>query len=556
MAAFNFEQGGEKVNTPTNRILASQWIIEDGQPRLATPEEQAEEQKWLDSIAHLPDAGYHIIARSAGISDSEKKEFFSAAYRGNVHVYLRKRETDRFGDITIVDKLMEFDRDNDETTLIGNRWLCKGKQAVLQGPTGVGKSSLVMQWSIRLCLGIPFFGINPVKEMCVMIIQAENDEGDMAEALQDMFDAMRLTNADVAKVKRNLIVINNDRATGDNFRDLLRHRVKQVQPDIVFVDPLLAYVGGDMLKQEVMSKFLRNTINPVLRQTGALLIWVHHIAKPPGRPNGQEASAEEKKYSGLGSSELQNTCREVITLSEVGDGLFELSFTKRGSRLGLRDKDGNVIKRFNVEHGKDGIIWRKSDGDKATADKKGAKSIGELKKIRDEIIRRKTMTKDELMTWASQNSIGQNKAVSAAKAMAEDKTEQENRIWSYKRPATVGPDGKKAKGEQALVFSIVPPPWEQPSESEATAEPKTRKRDEFGEPPTEEAKNPEQQSQETVKVKLAEGFGGVCATCTKCGNKALGNHESRAEPGQTKKYCLTMLKQTCPRGESNWYEVE
>jgi hypothetical protein len=69
MAAFNFEQGGEKVNTPTNRILASQWIIEDGQPRRATPEEQAEEQKWLDGIAHLPDAGYHIIARSAGISD-------------------------------------------------------------------------------------------------------------------------------------------------------------------------------------------------------------------------------------------------------------------------------------------------------------------------------------------------------------------------------------------------------------------------------------------------------------------------------------------------------
>jgi RecA-family ATPase len=140
---------------------------------------------------------------------------------------------------------MEFDRDNDETTLIGNRWLCKGKQAVLQGPTGVGKSSLVMQWSIRLCLGIPFFGIQPVKEMCVMIIQAENDEGDMAEALQDMFDAMQLTNAEVAKVKRNLIVINNDRATGDNFRNLLRHRVKQVQPDMVFVDPLLAYVGTD-----------------------------------------------------------------------------------------------------------------------------------------------------------------------------------------------------------------------------------------------------------------------------------------------------------------------
>lgn len=89
-----------------------------------------------------------------------------------------------------VDALQNFDRDNDESSLIGDRWLCKGKQAILQGPTGLGKSSLVMQWAIRLCLGLPFFGIRPIQAMKVLIIQAENDLGDMAEAFQDMIDAM------------------------------------------------------------------------------------------------------------------------------------------------------------------------------------------------------------------------------------------------------------------------------------------------------------------------------------------------------------------------------
>jgi hypothetical protein len=53
-----------------------------------------------------------------------------------------------------------------------------------------------------------------------------------------------------------------------------------------------------------MSRFLRNWINPVLHETGVLLIWIRHISKPSKNANGQENSAEQNKYAGLGSSEL------------------------------------------------------------------------------------------------------------------------------------------------------------------------------------------------------------------------------------------------------------
>jgi len=96
-----------------------------------------------------------------------------------------------------VDELVNFYRDDDPSSLIGKRWLCKGKMAVIQGPTGVGKSSLIMQWSIRLILGLAFFGIQPVRAIKVLIIQAENDRGDMAEAFQDTCDAMGLEDADL-----------------------------------------------------------------------------------------------------------------------------------------------------------------------------------------------------------------------------------------------------------------------------------------------------------------------------------------------------------------------
>lgn len=117
-----------------------------------------------------------------------------------------------------------------------------------------------------------------------------------------------------------------------------------------------------ILKQDVMSRFLRNLINPVLHETGVLLIWIHHISKPSKNANGQENSAEQNKYAGLGSSELQNACREVMTLSELGEGKFCLEFTKRGRRFGLRDGNGSPIRKLNIEHHKDGIVWVKSSG--------------------------------------------------------------------------------------------------------------------------------------------------------------------------------------------------
>src|ERR1700757_3765451 len=82
-----------------------------------------------------------------------------------------------------IDDLELFDRDNDNANLIGNRWLCKGAQAAITGPTGVGKSSLTLQIAIRWILGRPVFGaLRPVKPMRVLLIQAENDLGDIAEA--------------------------------------------------------------------------------------------------------------------------------------------------------------------------------------------------------------------------------------------------------------------------------------------------------------------------------------------------------------------------------------
>jgi predicted ATP-dependent serine protease len=136
-----------------------------------------------------------------------------------------------------VDDMLNFDRDHDESTLLGLRWLCKGSQAAIQGPTGVGKSSLIMQASIRWILGRSFFGVKPVKPMKILVIQAENDMGDMSEAFQDMTNAMSnkeiardqvLTNDDLDTLRGRMVIRRVDSLSGDKF---VAYLAKHDKPD-------------------------------------------------------------------------------------------------------------------------------------------------------------------------------------------------------------------------------------------------------------------------------------------------------------------------------------
>jgi hypothetical protein len=368
----------------------------------------------------------------------------------------------QFEEAITIDDMLAFDRDEDPDNLIGKRWICRGTQSMLQGPTGIGKSSFIMQGSITWVLGKAFFGIAPVKPLRVLIVQDENDKGDMSECFQDMTNTMKerdeLTDADMDELRENLVI---RRVTGirGEFSGYLQYAIDRYKPDLIIIDPLFAYAKGDVRSQEVMADMLRGEVNPILRKTGVTLIWNHHTGKPGEQGNGQEKSHEKKVYDGFGSSDIQNTMREVISLGRVNDdGLFEIHLGKRGRRAGIVDpKTLKPVTRFNIEHGQHGIVWQLATGQKATADKAKARNIKAYGMVRDLIVDRKSVTKPELKAWASKTAgVGVNSAQDYAEELCGD-PEQKPRIWKYKRPAMIGPDGKKQKGEQPTVYSTIPP---------------------------------------------------------------------------------------------------
>lgn len=102
-------------------------------------------------------------------------------------------------------KLSEFKKPvNDPAELLKHRYLCKGGGLLLVGSTGLGKSSLAMQLAIKWALGQPCFGLEPARPIKSLIIQAENDEGDLGEMKDGVFNGLNLSMEDQAKAEDNI----------------------------------------------------------------------------------------------------------------------------------------------------------------------------------------------------------------------------------------------------------------------------------------------------------------------------------------------------------------
>jgi len=257
--------------------------------------------------------------------------------------YIEWQERTIYGDIPEPYKwedLVNFKEDCDPTQLLGKRWICRGGSALWVGSSGLGKSVLCLQAAITWACGRDLFGISPHgKPLKSLIVQAENDEGDVAEALQGILKAIDLTPEELQMVKENIVIVRDCTSTGERFVDRMRRLAERHKPQLAWVDPLLAFIGGDLSSQETAGGFLRNLLNPLALAGGFAWMLMHHTPKPTRDGSGYQG--HDKAYSGFGSSELTNWARAVLMLSpcgqdEQGTYTYKLEVTKRGKRSGLR----------------------------------------------------------------------------------------------------------------------------------------------------------------------------------------------------------------------------
>lgn len=279
---------------------------------------------------------------------------------------------------------------DDPTELIRHRFLYKGGMGLVCGPTGIGKSAFVAQMMTHFAAGRELFGIEPGEHyakngMRIMLVQAENDEGDLAE-MRDGVErgSAALTAEENALARRRIAVVTVNDKSSDDFAGILDDCLTEYGKedgayDLVIADPAFAYLGGDSNSQKDVSRFMRELMNPLVQRHKVGLFFVHHVNKPPSGVQKSVWTAGDFAYLGSGSAEWINPARCALAFRSIGShDVFELIAAKRGKRLRWKDREGKPTCVRCVAHSPDeGVIcWHEADAAEEAAARGGGPAGG------------------------------------------------------------------------------------------------------------------------------------------------------------------------------------
>jgi hypothetical protein len=258
---------------------------------------------------------------------------------------------------------------------------------LLAAPTSAGKSSMVAQMAISWAYGREAFGLKPAKPLRVLLIQAENDDGDMREEALGVVTGLGVEPDEWEKVYANTQCLRLNSAGGKEFIAQLRQHIRKFKPDIVVIDPLNSYIGGKGVNdQSTVTEFCRAGLNPILETYRCACIVVHHTVKT----NSKERDTSKWKpgdwaYNFAGSSELVNWARAMLAIDPTHDPrVFKVVAAKRGKRANWRDDFDvtTLIKYFT--HAAKGIFWQEAtaaDIQRAQTAAESAKAASGRKKV-------------------------------------------------------------------------------------------------------------------------------------------------------------------------------
>jgi hypothetical protein len=326
---------------------------------------------------------------------------------------------------------------DDPNELIKDRFLCAGQGALLVGATGIGKSTFAMQCAIAWAVERATCGLVPKRPLKSLFIQAEDDDGDLVEMRDGIIKGMGLTAEEAERAKNNVLVCHESGKTGGVFcLAVVGPLLREHRPDVLWINPALAYLGGDSSDQKVVGAFLRIQLDPLLHEFNCAGIIVAHSAKPPRNGDRTTWTGLDYAYLALGSVEWANWARAVIViLGTTLPGNFELRVPKRGKRLKWRMLDGKTpVDYTTIEHSTEGLYWKEVPRDVAAI---GMGHSPKATVFADALLalvpKDGSIAKSVLLNQAQVAGIGLNKARGFIAELLDGRKLHE---WHIKRPGT------------------------------------------------------------------------------------------------------------------------
>jgi hypothetical protein len=289
--------------------------------------------------------------------------------------------------------------------------LGRGEIGILNAITNVGKTTLLRNLMISLCVGKPFqpFGFFSLPKR-VTFLDFEDTLAFLRKDLTTMLD--RFSDQDKARFNDNALLVCEYRDGQDEdltlskigHLHLLTQRLKNFAPDLIIVDTISSafQIRNENDNAEVR-RFIMRPLRQLAKDCNSALIATHHI----GKPKSEEGQTKEASFRGRGASSMADLGRLILNLEKDSLGEFVIlscakvkgtKFTDIKFKLNSENRwfesQGESREVTNYEL----ILEMFADGDAystkdAVEEFDGVIAERTLKRLLDEAVRRKDLRK-------------------------------------------------------------------------------------------------------------------------------------------------------------------
>lgn|SRR3990167_909971 len=176
----------------------------------------------------------------------------------------------------LYDWINDVDADPNQTWLVDDFILYDAAHQI-SGPATKGfKSWLAFALSLVVATGKEWCGLKPAQAESVLILETEGPRKSTAKRFKLFQKSMKFDYATMKSIffaHRDLRSLDNPRDMDDIYSFIKYHNIK-----LVIVDTLAKSMRGDENSVQDVSRAMQGL--DVLRQTGAAVVWLHHIGKP------------------------------------------------------------------------------------------------------------------------------------------------------------------------------------------------------------------------------------------------------------------------------------
>lgn len=185
-------------------------------------------------------------------------------------VAVQARITNPMAETLSVSELMSADFPQAEWAIEG--LIRMGSRAVFTGPEGFGKSEFLYQIAVGAGLGIHPFHESPIKSAKVLILDAENEMGQLRGRISRIMGAFR--HGDRQPTMQIQSALGWDLLEPRDAGQLLS-MVRTYMPDLLIITPIYKIINADQNEAETVRKFMR-VMDECRRISGCAIIMEAH----------------------------------------------------------------------------------------------------------------------------------------------------------------------------------------------------------------------------------------------------------------------------------------